>query len=175
MLHLPALRITGEIERVVRAARDMRLAIRGLYGEGTEAAGDFFQVSNQTTLGRTEEEIVDDFKHIVIPKIVDYEQEARQALVRDKAVALDDKIWRAYGLLTTARAVSSEETMTLLSHLRMGVHLGRIDRLDMGLLNELFIQTQPAHLQKLRGEPLDGEERSIARADYIRQRLGSEN
>jgi len=89
MLHLPALRITGEIERVIRAAREMRLAIRGLYGEGTEAAGDFFQVSNQTTLGRTEEDIVDDFKHIVIPKIVDYEQQARQALVRDKTVALD--------------------------------------------------------------------------------------
>jgi len=175
MLHLPALRITGEIERVIRAAREMRLAIRGLYGEGTEAAGDFFQVSNQTTLGRTEEDIVDDFKHIVIPKIVDYEQQARQALVRDKTVALDDKIWRAYGLLTTARAMSSDETMALLSHLRMGVHLGRIDRLDMRLLNELFLHTQPAHLQKLRGEVLDGEERSIARAAYIRQRLGIEN
>ncbi len=175
MLHLPALRITGEMERVIRAARDMRLAVRGLYGEGTEAAGDFFQVSNQTSLGRSEEEIIDEFKHIVIPKIVDYEHQARQALLKDKAVALDDKIWRAYGLLTTARAMSSDETMALLSHLRMGVHLGRIDRLNMGVLNELFILTQPAHLQKLRGQSLDGEQRSIWRADYIRRRLGAEN
>jgi protein arginine kinase len=167
--------MTGEMERVIRAARDMRLAIRGLYGEGTEAAGDFFQVSNQTTLGRTEEEIVDDFKHIVIPKIVDYEHAARQALLREKAAALDDKIWRAYGLLTTARAMSSDETMALLSHIRMGVHLGRIDRLSMNVLNELFILTQPAHLQKLRGALLDGEQRSISRADYIRQRLGTNN
>jgi protein arginine kinase len=175
MLHLPALRMTGEMERVIRAARDMRLAIRGLYGEGTEAAGDFFQVSNQTTLGRSEEDIVNDFKHLVIPKIVDYEHAARQALLREKTVALDDKIWRAYGLLTTARAMSSDETLALLSHIRMGVHLGRIDRLSMNVLNELFILTQPAHLQKLRGATLDGEQRSISRAEYIRQRLGTNN
>jgi len=175
MLHLPALRMTGEMERVIRAARDMRLAVRGLYGEGTEAAGDFFQVSNQTSLGRSEEDIVNEFKHIVIPKIVDYEQQARQALLREKMVALDDKIWRAYGLLTTARTMSSDETLALLSHIRMGVHLGRIDRMSMGLINELFIHTQPAHLQKLCGEMLDGEQRSITRADYIRKRLAGEN
>ncbi len=175
MLHLPGLRMTGEMERVVRAARDMRLAVRGLYGEGTEATGDFYQVSNQTTLGRSEEEIIDDFKHIVIPKIVDYEKRARQLLVGEKAVALDDKIWRAYGLLTTARALSSEETLALLSHLRMGIHLGRMDRVGLESINELFILTQPAHLQKIRGAVLDGEERGAARAEYIRQRLGSPN
>ena len=175
MLHLPALRMTGEMERVIRAARDMRLAIRGLYGEGTEATGDFYQVSNQTTLGRSEEEIIDDFKHIVIPKIIDYEKQARQLLTREKAVILDDKIWRAYGLLSTARALSTDEALGLLSHLRMGIHLGRIDRLGMDMVNELFVLTQPAHLQKLRGADLDGEARSAARAEYIRQRLGGEN
>ena len=175
MLHLPALRMAGEMDRVIRAARDLRLAIRGLHGEGTEASGDFYQVSNQTTLGRTEEDILEDFKHIVIPKIVDYEKRARQLLVREKAVALDDKIWRAYGLLTSARALSSDETLALLSHLRMGINLGRIDQLDMATVNELFVLTQPAHLQKLRETVLDGEERSAVRADYIRKRLGSEN
>ncbi|MBN1344421.1 MAG: protein arginine kinase [Phycisphaerae bacterium] len=175
MLHLPALRMTGEMERVVRAARDMRLAIRGLFGEGTEATGDFYQVSNQTTLGRSEEDIIDDFKHIVIPKIVDYEKQARQVLLREKAVALDDKIWRAYGLLTTARSLSSDETLGLLSHLRMGVNLGRIDLLGIELVNELFVMTQPAHLQKISGSVLNGEERSAVRADYVRQRLGSDN
>ncbi len=175
MLHLPGLRMTGEMERVVRAARDMRLAVRGLYGEGTEATGDFYQVSNQTTLGRTEEEIIDDFKHIVIPKIVDYEKQARHVLVREKAVALDDKIWRAYGLLTTARALSGDETLSLLSHLRMGIHLSRIDRVAMDTVNDLVVTTQPAHLQKIRGAALSGEERSAARAEFIRRRLTSDN
>lgn len=175
MLHLPGLRMTGEMERVIRAARDMRLAVRGLHGEGTEATGDFYQISNQTTLGRSEEEILDDFKHIVIPKIVDYEQQARQVLLREKTTGLDDKIWRAYGLLTNARALSSDETLALLSHLRMGVHLGRIERLEMNTINELFVLTQPAHLQKLCGSALDGEERSAARAQYIRRRLGVDN
>lgn len=175
MLHLPGLRMTGEMERVVRAARDMRLAVRGLHGEGTEATGDFYQVSNQTTLGRSEEEIIDDFKHIVIPKIVDYEKKARQVLVRDKATGLDDKIWRAYGLLSSARALSSDETLGLLSHLRMGVHLGRMDRLGMDTINELFVLTQPAHLQKISGANLDGEARSAARAEFIRRRLDASN
>ncbi len=175
MLHLPALRMTGELERVVRAARDMRLAIRGLYGEGTEATGDFYQLSNQTTLGRSEEEIIEDFKHVVIPKMVDYERQARQVLLRERATLLDDKIWRAYGLLSTARTLSSDETLTLLSHLRMGIHLNRIDRMDLRAVNELFVQTQPAHLQKIQGSLMNGEERSAVRADHVRKCLGSDN
>ncbi len=175
MLHLPGLRMTGEMERVLRAARDMRLAIRGLYGEGTEATGDFYQVSNQTTLGRSEEEIIEDFKHLVIPRMVDYERQARQVLMKERTVQLDDKIWRAFGLISTARTLSSEETLSLLSHLRMGINLGRIDRVTMGIVNELFLAVQPAHLQKLRGAPLTGEQRSEARADYVRERIASNN
>ncbi len=172
MLHLPALKLTGELERVFRAAKDMRLAVRGLYGEGTEATGDFFQVSNQVTLGRSEEEIIDDFKNVVIPKIIEYENRARDALVREKALILDDKIYRALGALESARAVSSEETMFLLSHIRMGISLGRVDNIDLNTINDLFLVTQPAHLQKLHGKRLSGEERSVARAELIRQRLG---
>ena len=173
MLHLPALKLIGEIERVLRATRDMRLAVRGLFGEGTEATGDLYQVSNQTTLGKSEEEIIHDFRHLVVPSIIDYETHARKVLVRDKAAALDDKIFRAYGLLGHARTISSEETLGLLSHVRMGISLGRIKDIDLQTVNDLFLQTQPAHLQKLRGALLDGEQRSIVRAELIRRRLGN--
>jgi protein arginine kinase len=171
MLHLPALKLTGEIEKVFRAAKDMRLAVRGLYGEGTEATGDFYQISNQTTLGKTEDEIISDFKHQVIPKIIDYEHHARKTLLNDRTTALDDKCYRALGLLRTARLISSEETLFLLSHLRMGVHLGRIKDIDLRMINELFLLTQPSHLAKLIGRKLEGDHRRAARAEFIRQRL----
>jgi protein arginine kinase len=172
MLHLPALKISNEIEKVLRAAKDMRLAVRGLYGEGTEALGDFFQVSNQITLGQSEEELLSNFKNNVIPSIVRYEQEMRQVLQRDRLAALDDKVWRALGLLENARAMSSEEAMFLLSHLRMGIVLERIKHLDLKVVNELFLATQSAHLQKRFGQKLDGERRSVVRADLIRDRIG---
>jgi protein arginine kinase len=171
MLHLPALKLTGEIEKVFRAARDLRLAVRGLYGEGTEATGDFYQVSNQTTLGKSEEQIINDFKQQVIPKIIDYERHARKTLLEDRTVALDDKVCRALGLLRSARLLASEETLFLLSHLRMGVNLGRVKDIDLRTLNELVLLTQPAHLQRIQGRRLEGDLRRAARADYIRQRL----
>jgi protein arginine kinase len=171
MLHLPALKLTGEIEKVFRAAKDMRLAVRGLYGEGTEATGDFYQISNQTTLGKTEEDIISDFKHHVIPKIIDYEHHARKTLVNDRTTALDDKVFRALGLLRTARLISSEETLFLLSHVRMGVHLSRLKEIDLRTINELFLLTQPSHLAKILGRKLEGDQRRAARAEFIRQRL----
>jgi protein arginine kinase len=171
MLHLPALKLTGEIEKVFRAAKDMRLAVRGLYGEGTEATGDFYQISNQTTLGKNEEEIISDFKHVVIPKIIDYEHHARRTLLNDRTVALDDKVCRALGTLRSARLLASEEVLFLLSHLRMGVNLGRIKDIDLRTINELFLLTQPAHLQKLQGRKLEGDLRRAARADFIRGKL----
>ncbi len=171
MLHLPALKLTGEIEKVFRAAKDMRLAVRGLYGEGTEATGDFYQISNQTTLGKSEEEIISDFKLQVIPRIIDYEHQARRTLASERAIALDDKVFRALGTLRSARLLASEETLFLLSHLRMGVNLGRIKDIDVRVLNELFLLTQPAHLQKMQGKRLEGDLRRAARAEFIRQRL----
>ena len=173
MLHLPALKLTGEIEKVFRAAKDMRLAVRGLYGEGTEATGDFYQISNQTTLGKSEDEIISDFKHVVVPKIIDYEHHARKTLVSDRTIALDDKIFRALGLLRFARLLSTDDTLFALSHLRMGVNLGRVKDLDLQRINEIFLLTQPAHLQKLRGKKLEGDSRRAARADFIRDRLNS--
>lgn len=171
MVHLPALRLTNELEKVGQAAKDMKLAIRGLYGEGTEALGDFFQISNQITLGRSEPEIIDDFRDGVIPRIVEFEQAARRALLGNRLHALDDKIFRAMGLLQSARLISSNEALQCLSHVRMGLHVGRLKSVDLQTVNELFIQSQPAHLQKLQGERLNGEQRSIARAALIRARL----
>jgi protein arginine kinase len=174
MLHLPALKLTGEIEKVFRAAKEMRLAVRGLYGEGTEATGDFYQISNQTTLGKTEDEIISDFKHTVIPKIIDYEQHARRVLLNDRTIALDNQVFRALGLLRSARLMATDETLFLLSHLRMGVNLGRIKDIDIRTINELFLLTQPAHLQKIQGRKLEGDVRRAARAEFIRQRLGGD-
>lgn len=172
MLHLPALKWTKEIERVERAAKDMRLAIRGLFGEGTDIVGDLYQVSNQTTLGQTEEDIVRSFGEAIVPKIIEYEQAARKSLTQNNAHQLDDRIWRAYGLLKHARCISAEETLALLSPLRMAIHLGRFDEFPLATLNELFLHAQSAHLQKILGKTLEGEARAVARAGYIRKRLG---
>ena len=172
MLHLPALKLTGEIEKVQRAARDMHLAVRGMFGEGSEAAGDLYQISNQTTLGKTEMELLADFEHAIVPQIIAYEKQARQALLRQRADALDDKIHRAWAVLSYARMIGTDETLALLSHLRMGVNLGRISTIDIPAINELFLLTQPAHLQKLSGQEMDPAARRIARATLIRQRLG---
>lgn len=175
MLHLPALKMTGEIEKVLRAAKDLRLAVRGLYGEGTDAIGDFYQISNQVTLGRSEEEIIEKFSENIIPRIVEYERAARNALADERSVQLDDKVWRAFGILENARAMASDETLFFLSHVRMGVSMGRLQGLDLGTINELFLRIQPAHLQKMHGHALSGEERSVARANYLRSRLGHQN
>lgn len=171
MMHLPALRLTGEIEKVRRAAKEMHLAVRGMFGEGSDAMGDLYQISNQTTLGKSEQEILAEFQHTVVPQIIAYEQQARQALLQQRPAQLDDKIFRAWALLTHARVVDTEEVLTLLSHLRMGVNLGRIDKVDIRTINELFLLTQPAHLQKLTGCEMDPATRREARAQLIRQRL----
>jgi protein arginine kinase len=172
MMHLPALKLTGEIDKVKRAARDMHLAVRGLFGEGSDAQGDLFQVSNQTTLGKTEQEILADFEHTVVPQIIAYEQQARQALLGQRENQLDDKIWRAWATLTHARVIGTEEVMQLLSHVRLGVNLGRLDTVDIRTVNELFLLTQPAHLQRLNDQIMDPAARRVARAQLIRQRLG---
>jgi protein arginine kinase len=173
MLHLPALKLTNEIERVFRAARDMHLAVRGLYGEGTDAIGDFFQISNQITLGKSEPEIINEFGNDIIPRIVDYELEARAALAKNRPYQLDDKIWRAYGVLANARTIGTEETLFMLSQLRLGVQMKRFKKVELATINELFLMTQRAHLQKRNGSTMDGEQRSIARAELLRDKLGN--
>ena len=172
MLHLPALKMTGEIEKAFRAARDMHLAIRGLYGEGTEAQGDFFQVSNQTTLGKSEQQIIDEFRNQMVPQFIEYERLARRSLLQRRTLAIDDKVNRALALLRSARLISSEETMYLLSLVRLGVHLERLKDVDQKAINELFLMTQPAHLQRINNQEMDPMLRGQVRAEYIRRRLG---
>lgn len=170
MLHLPALVQTKEIQKVFQALQKISLAVRGLYGEGSQAMGDFYQISNQVTLGKSEKRIIENVKEVV-PNIISYERRVRDALIKENRAKLHDQISRAYGILQNARTISSEETMHLLSSVRMGINLGLIDDLEIATVNEMFIHTQPAHLQKLRGEQLETAERNAARAAYLRQRL----
>jgi protein arginine kinase len=170
LMHLPALVQTKEIQKVFQALQKINLAVRGLYGEGSQAMGDFYQISNQITLGYSEESLMKILCDVV-PNIISYERKYRQALIKDKPHELHDKVSRAYGMLKSAQSISSEETMHLLSSVRMGVNLGLIDDLPIPTLNELFMQTQPAHLQKMRKTQLDSTDRNIARAAYIRSKL----
>lgn len=170
MMHLPALEFTRQIEKVFRALQKINLAVRGLYGEGSRASGHFYQISNQVTLGKSETTILNEI-HGVIPQIITYERQARSSWLRDNRQGLQDKIARAYGTLCSATMMTSEETMELLSFVRLGINLQLIEDLTIPTVNELFIHTQPAHLQKLMGATLDGEERNAARARYLRSRL----
>ena len=172
MLHLPALVQTRDIEKVFRALHKINLAVRGLYGEGTQAFGDFYQISNQQTLGKSELELIRTLAE-VIPQIIDYERRARKELLENRRQSLRDQVSRAYGVLKTAHQISSEETMALLSSVRMGINLGLIDDLEIPTVNELFIHTQPAHLQKIQGRHLEVDDRNVARAQYLRSRLGN--
>lgn len=170
MLHLPALVLTKQIEKVFRALQKINLAVRGLYGEGSRASGDFYQISNQVTLGKSETTILNEIRE-VIPQIITYERQARTALTRESRLALLDKVRRAFGTLQSATMMTSEETMDLLSSVRLGINMGLLEEVSIPTINELFIHTQPAHLQKIIGTPLDGEERNSARARYLRTRL----
>jgi len=171
MLHLPALVITRQIDKVFRSLQKMSLAVRGLYGEGSQAMGDFYQISNQITLGRSEEELISQVGDVV-PAIIEYERKARDFLVKESEKDLHDRVSRAFGILCTARTISSEETMHLLSSVRMGINLGLIDNLEIPTINKLFIHTQPAHLQKIEGKKLSASERDTKRASLIREKIG---
>jgi protein arginine kinase len=170
MLHLPALVQTKQIEKVFRALHKINLAVRGLYGEGTQAFGDFYQISNQQTLGQSETQLIRQLSD-VIPQIIAYERTSRRDLLTERRQHLHDQVSRAYGVLKTAHTISSEETMHLLSSVRLGINLGLIDDLEIPTVNELFIHTQPAHLQKHQGRNLEVDDRNVARAAFLRSRL----
>ncbi len=170
MFHLPALVFTKQIDKVFSSVTKINLAVRGFYGEGTQASGDFYQISNQVTLVKSEEEILDLLDRVV-PKIVAYERAVREHLLEKDRLRLEDKICRAFGVLRAARSITSEETMDLLSAVRLGVNLGLLHDVGMPTVNELFILTQPAHLQRLEKRDLTPEERDAARADFIRKHL----
>ncbi|MBX3399715.1 MAG: protein arginine kinase [Gemmataceae bacterium] len=170
MLHLPALSLTKEIEKLFRSLQKINLVVRGLYGEGSRASGDLYQISNQVTLGKSESRVLQEIRE-VIAQIIQYERRARQLLLKERRQAEQDRVARAIGTLGSATMITSEETMELLSTVRLGIQLHLLDDLPPTTVNQLFIHTQAAHLQKLMGTPLDGEERNAARAKYLRNRL----
>lgn len=170
MLHLPSLVFTAQINKILQATAKLGLNIRGLYGEGTEASGNLFQVSNQVSLGRTEEDIIDNIERI-INQIIAREETTRRTISTKNREALVDRVWRAYGTLKSARIITSNETIALLSAIRLGVDLGIVKNLDRRMVNELLILTQPSHLQKLEGKVLNSNERDTKRAELIRERL----
>ncbi|MCY2944193.1 MAG: protein arginine kinase [Gemmataceae bacterium] len=170
MLHLPALEHTRHIEQVYRALQKISLEVRGLYGEGSRASGHFYQISNQVTLGKSEPTIIKELGG-VIPEIIRYENEARQAWLADSQQPLKDRIQRVRDTIATETQMSCEEAIECLSILRLATALGEAPGLGLAQLDELFIQVQQAHLQKIMGGPLDSEERNTARAQLLRQKL----
>ncbi len=171
MLHLPALVMTRQIERVLAAISKLSFTTRGLFGEGTQAIGNFFQVSNQVSLGHGENEIIENINGL-IRQILTQENSAREVLVSRNRALLEDRVHRSLGILKNAYIISSNETIELLSMVRLGCDLGIIDKcIDRRSINELYIITQPAHLQKIENKKLTSQERDVKRAALIRSKL----
>ncbi len=173
LIHLPGLVLTKEINKVLQGLAQVGLTFRGLYGEGSEVVGNFFQLSNQTTLGKAEGELLDHLGRIV-RQVIEYEEQARDVLLKTAAGTVEDKVWRAYGLLRYARSLTFEETMNLLSGVRLGVGLNLITGLSVYTLNKLLIHTQPAHLAATEGRQVGDPELPMIRASYVRQLLRGE-
>lgn len=173
MMHLPALVIAGQMEKVVRAVNQLGMVVRGLFGEGSDASGSMFQISNQTTLGESEDDIIKRL-HSVLQSIVDHEINARGKLLEADASKLFDKIGRAYGILRHSHQMSSSEAMNLLSLLRLGIDLGVFPDANRGTIDRLFIEAQPGHVLHAAGkDSLDSAERDLLRADYLRREFAA--
>lgn len=170
MLHLPALVVTRQINKILSAVSKLGFTTRGLYGEGTQAQGNFFQISNQVSLGQNEEAILDKINGL-IRQVIEQEEQARKILLVQKKEFLEDRIGRSLGILKSAYIMTSQETIELLSWIRLGCDLGLIKNLDRAKINELFILIQPAHLQKIEGKVLSHEQRDTTRATIIRETL----
>lgn len=169
MLHLPALAMTNRLQQVLGAVARFGVAVRGLYGEGTESIGNIFQISNQVSLGRSEDEIL---KHLanLAREVIGHERSSRQRMSQDRR-ALEDRVWRSYGVLRYSRAITSQEAMQRLSDVRLGIDLGIIKGLDQRILKELLVLIRPAHLQSFMGRELSPAERDVHRAAMIRERI----
>jgi len=170
LMHLPGLVLTQEIGKVLQGIVQVGLTFRGLYGEGSEVVGNFFQISNQTTLGKTEEDLLDHLTKIVT-QVIQYESHARSVLLRDAPTVIEDKVWRAYGLLRHARTISFEEVMNLLSGVRLGVSLKLLQSPSVYTLNRIMVFTQPAHLHRAANSTLTQTESEVHRASFVRKIL----
>ncbi|XEC95433.1 protein arginine kinase [Paenibacillus tarimensis] len=172
MMHLPALVITQQINRILSAITQVGLAVRGLYGEGSEAVGNLFQISNQITLGQTEEEIIDNL-HSVARQIIEHERAARERIIAESKVRIEDRVRRSFGILSNASIMDSKEAAQRLSDVRLGIDLNLIHSVSPKIMNELMVLTQPGFLQQVFDEKLNADERDIRRADLIRRYLSS--
>lgn len=170
MMHLPGLVLTHQINRIIPAINQLGLVVRGIYGEGSEALGNIFQISNQITLGKSEEDIVEDLKSVVA-QLIEQERSAREALAKTSNIQLEDKVFRSYGILSNCRIIETKEAARCLSDVRLGIDMGYITNVSKNILNELMILTQPGFLQQYAGGPLRPDERDIRRATLIRERL----
>ncbi len=170
MMHLPALVLTQQINRILSAITQVGLAVRGLYGEGSEAIGNLFQISNQITLGQSEDEIIDNL-YSVARQIIEHERAARQRLLAESRPRIVDRVNRSLGILSHAGIMDSKEAAQRLSDVRMGIDLDLIENVSANVMNELLIMTQPGFLQQYAGQKLSPEERDIRRAQMIRERL----
>ncbi|WHY86428.1 protein arginine kinase [Neobacillus novalis] len=173
MMHLPGLILTQQISRIIPAINQLGLVVRGIYGEGSEALGNIFQISNQITLGKSEEDIGRDLKGVV-SQLISQERSAREALRKTSNIQLEDRIFRSLGVLANSRIIESKEAARCLSDVRLGIDMGYIEKLPKTILNELMILTQPGFLQQYAGGPLRPHERDIRRAGLIRERLKME-
>jgi protein arginine kinase len=173
LIHLPGLVLTKEISKVLQGLSQLGLTFRGLYGEGSEVVGNFFQLSNQKTLGESEAALLGHLGQMV-RRVIEYEEEARMVLQREAPEVIADKVCRAYGLLRYARSLTFEETMNLLSGVRLGVGLNLIPNISVYTLNKLLIFTQPAHLSQREGREPSSTELEVARATYVRMLLESD-
>ncbi|MEM1186363.1 MAG: protein arginine kinase [Planctomycetota bacterium] len=171
MMHLPALKLTGEIEKVKHAAEDMSLAVRGHHGEGSDANGDLYQLSNQTTLGKSEHVLLSEMQGEIVPQVIEYERRARTVLLERRRAETEDSVMRALGVLRYARLLQASEAMDLLSKVRLGVMLGLIPEVDQTIVNTLWLHSEPAHLQRVLGHEMNQRDRRAARAELVRTRL----
>ncbi len=172
MLHLPGLVLMSEIEGIIKGVSKIGLAVRGLWGEGTDAAGNMFQISNQATLGDKEANIIGRLEQIVL-EIAEHEKNARLRLIQQREASIRDHIGRAYGILSQAYLLNSRETLDMLSALRLGIDLGLVTDWTKAVIDALFIRIQPGHLQRWEGKAISAEKRDLVRARLIRERLAA--
>lgn len=173
MMHLPALVMTQQINRILSAVSQVGLTVRGIYGEGSEAVGNLFQISNQITLGQTENEIIDNL-HSVALQIIEHEKNAREKLLTESKLRITDRVMRSYGILSYAAVMETKEAAQRLSDVRLGVDLGLLSGPPSSVMNELNVMTQPGFLQKRFSETMNPAERDVYRAKLIRETLGKE-
>ncbi|WP_216831111.1 protein arginine kinase [Alkalihalobacterium elongatum] len=174
MMHLPALVMTQKLTKILPAINQLGLVVRGIYGEGSEALGNLFQISNQMTLGKSEQDIVEDLRGVVM-QLIQQERSAREMLLQSSKVQLEDRVYRSFGVLSNSRIMESKEAAQRLSEVRLGIDMGLIQGISGNILNELMILTQPGFLQQFAGEALSPNQRDERRAALIRERLRLED